>query len=400
MESILTSPVFQMSLLLFVALAGYLIASRINQSAVIGLILVGILVGPSALGLVTYTDFVAGLANLGAVILLFVIGLEFKVQDIVGIRNGVIATVGVIIPWIGGYLLSLAFGYPVPGAIFIGTALTATSIAITANVLREMGKLQTTAAKAIIGAAVIDDVLSLLALSMSSEVVSGVFSPAGIALILVKSVLFILIAGAFGIYVVSRYIEHLDKTPFARKYPEFLFIFAMMMAFFYAMVAELTGLSAIVGAFIAGVSIEGVRLSHCRDIREGAEYLQIIFASIFFVSLGVLADFSKLTPDIVIFLAALILVAIVTKLVGCGLPAKLMGMSTKDSLIVGFGMIPRGEVAMIVALIGLQQGIIDQGIYVALVLMSLVTTIIVPVIYRNWFFRGALPEHIEAPDCR
>lgn len=148
-------PVFQMSLLLFVSLAGYLVASRINQSAVIGLILVGIVVGPSMLGLITYTDFVAGLANLGAVILLFVIGLEFKVQDIVGIRNGVIAAIGVILPWIGGYGLSIAFGFSTSSAIFIGTALTATSIAITANVLREMGKLQTNAAKAIIGAAVI-----------------------------------------------------------------------------------------------------------------------------------------------------------------------------------------------------------------------------------------------------
>ena len=290
MENILMQPVFQMSLLLFVALAGYLVASRINQSAVIGLILVGILVGPSALGLITYTDFVAGLANLGAVILLFVIGLEFKIQDIVGIRNGVIAAVGVIVPWIGGYGISIAFGFDTSSAIFIGTALTATSIAITANVLREMGKLQTDAAKAIIGAAVIDDVLSLLALSVSSEVVEGVFSPQGIAFVIIKAIAFIVLAGAFGIFVVSRYIERLDRSRFARKFPEFIFIFAMMMAFFYAMMAELTGLSAIVGAFIAGVSFEGVRLTHCRDIKEGAEYLQIIFASIFFVSLGVLAD--------------------------------------------------------------------------------------------------------------
>ncbi len=398
MENILVQPVFQMSLLLFVALAGYLVASRINQSAVIGLILVGIVVGPSVLGLITYTDFVAGLANLGAVILLFVIGLEFKIQDIVGIRNGVIAAVGVIVPWIGGYGLSIAFGFDTSSAIFIGTALTATSIAITANVLREMGKLQTDAAKAIIGAAVIDDVLSLLALSVSSEVVEGVFSPQGIILVVIKSIAFIVLAGAFGIFVVSRYMERFDRSSFAKKYPEFLFIFAMMMAFFYAMMAELTGLSAIVGAFIAGVSFEGVRLRHCRDIKEGAEYLQIIFASIFFVSLGVLADFRQLTPGIVIFLVALIVVAIITKVVGCGIPARLMGMSTKDSLIVGFGMAPRGEVAMIVALIGLQQGIIDQNIYVALVLMSLVTTIVTPIIYRNWFYKGE-PGTTETNDA-
>jgi Kef-type K+ transport system membrane component KefB len=388
MEDILTQPVFQMSLLLFVSLAGYLVASRINQSAVTGLILVGIVVGPSALGLVTYTDFVAALANLGAVILLFVIGLEFKIEEIVSARNGIIAAIGIIVPWIGGYWLSLAFGLPVPSAIFIGTALTATSIAITANVLREMGKLQTEASKAIIGAAVIDDVLSLLALSVSSQIVGGVFSLPDIAIVIIKSVLFIVIAGAIGVYVVSRYIERFDKTRFAQRYPEFLFIFAMMMAFLYAMLAELAGLSAIVGAFIAGVSFEGLRLQHCRDIKEGGEYLQIIFASIFFVSLGVLADFRAVTTEIVIFLTALTVVAVITKIIGCGIPARLMGMSSKDSLVLGIGMVPRGEVAMIVALIGLQQGIIGQGLYVALVLMSLITTIITPIIYRNWLFRG------------
>ena len=123
MDSLFTSPEFQMSLLLFVALGGYLIASRINQSAVIGLILVGLLVGPSMLGWITYTDFVRGLAHLGAVILLFVIGLEFNVKEILSLRNGVIAAVGVIVPWIGGYWLSIAFGYDMPSAIFIGTAL-------------------------------------------------------------------------------------------------------------------------------------------------------------------------------------------------------------------------------------------------------------------------------------
>jgi Kef-type K+ transport system membrane component KefB len=391
MEEILTQPVFQMSLLLFVSLAGYLVASRINQSAVIGLILVGIVVGPSALGLVTYTDFVAALANLGAVILLFVIGLEFKIEEIVAARNGIIAAIGVIVPWIGGYWLSLAFGLPGPSAIFVGTALTATSIAITANVLREMGKLQTEASKAIIGAAVIDDVLSLLALSFSTQIVGGAISIPDIALIILKSVVFIVAAGAFGVLVVSRYIERFDRTKFAQRYPEFLFIFAMMMAFLYAMLAELTGLSAIVGAFIAGVSFEGIRLQHCRDIKEGGEYLQIIFASIFFVSLGVLADFRALTPEIIIFLVALTFMAVITKVVGCGLPARLMGMSSKDSIVIGFGMVPRGEVAMIVALIGLQQGIIDQGLYVALVLMSLITTVITPIIYRNWLFKGEAP---------
>jgi Kef-type K+ transport system membrane component KefB len=387
MESLFTSPEFQMSLLLFVSLGGYLIASRINQSAVIGLILVGIVVGPSALGWITYTDFVAALAHLGAVVLLFVIGLEFKLKDILSARNGLIAAVGVIIPWIGGYWLSLLFGYDTASAIFIGTALTATSIAITANVLKELGKLQTEAAKAIIGAAVIDDILSLLALAISTDIVSGTITAGGIVIVALKAVAFIVIAGAFGLLVVTRYMERLDKTPFAKKYPEFIFIFAMMMAFLYAMLAEAVGLSAIVGAFIAGVSFEGVHLIQSRDLKEGAEYLQIIFASIFFVSLGILADFHALTPEVVVFLIVLTIVAIVTKVVGCGIPAKLSGLCTKDALIVGFGMAPRGEVAMIVALIGLESGIIGQEVYVTLVLMSLLTTLFTPIVYRNWLYR-------------
>ncbi|MEN6443059.1 MAG: cation:proton antiporter [Methanoregula sp.] len=389
MDSLFTTPEFQMSLLLFVALAGYLIASRINQSAVIGLILVGIVVGPSFLGWIGYTDFVRSLAHLGAVVLLFVIGLEFKIKDILSMRNGIIAAIGVIVPWIGGYGISVLFGYDTAGAIFIGTALTATSIAITANVLKEMGELQSDAAKAIIGAAVIDDVLSLLALAITSDVVTGSLSISGIAFVAVKAIAFIIIAGAIGLLVVSRFLEHIDTLSFCEKYPEFIFIFAMMIAFLYAMIAEAVGLSAIVGAFIAGVSVEGVVLTQSRSLKEGAEYLQIIFASIFFVSLGIIADLRAVTPDILLFIIVLTVVAIITKVVGCGLPARLAGMSWRDSLIVGFGMAPRGEVAMIVALIGLEAGIIGQGIYVALVLMSVLTTIFTPLIYRNWFFRNS-----------
>ncbi|NMB79448.1 MAG: cation:proton antiporter [Methanomicrobiales archaeon] len=388
MESLFTLPEFQMSLLLFVALGGYLIASRINQSAVIGLILVGLLVGPSVLGWITYTEFVRSLAHLGAVILLFVIGFEFNMEDIIKPRNFTIAFVGVIIPWIGGWGLAVLFGFDTASAIFVGTACTATSIAITANVLKELGKLQSEAAKAIIGAAVIDDVLALLVLAISTDVVGGSFSYLGIAIVTVKAIAFIVIAAAFGLLVISKYLITLDKTPFVRKYPEFIFIFAMMLAFLYAMIAEAVGLSAIVGAFIAGVSFKDVTLHQSHSLKEGAEYLQIIFASIFFVSLGIIADLHQVTSEILLFLAALTIVAILTKVIGCGIPAKIGGLCTKDSLIVGFGMAPRGEVAMIVALIGLEAGIIGQGIYVALVLMSLLTTIITPIVYRNWFYKG------------
>ena len=160
----------QMSLLLFVALGGYLLASRIHQSAVVGEILIGLIVGPSFLELITYTNFVQSIASLGAVILMFVIGFEFNIRDLTDIRFGVIGLVGVIVPWLGGYATAILFGFDNVSALFIGTALTATSIAITANVLREMSLLESAAAKAIIGTAVIDDVLSLLALSITASV--------------------------------------------------------------------------------------------------------------------------------------------------------------------------------------------------------------------------------------
>lgn len=157
-----------MSFLLFVALAGYILASRVNQSVVIGEILLGVLAGPSVLGIVTYIDFVSSIAHLGAIILLFVVGLEFRFEDIAKPRYALIAVCGVIVPWLMGYATASLFGFGFGGSVFVGTALTATSIAITANVLKEMGALHTDAARAIIGAAVVDDVLSLLVLSVGN----------------------------------------------------------------------------------------------------------------------------------------------------------------------------------------------------------------------------------------
>jgi Kef-type K+ transport system membrane component KefB len=387
LDSILANTEFQMSLLMFVALAGYLIAYRINQSAVVGIILAGILVGPSLLGLVAYTEFVSTLAHLGAVVLLFTIGLEFNIRDIAKLRYFIIALTGIIVPALGGFFLARLFKFEFNASVFIGTALTATSIAITANVLREMGKLQTETAKAIIGAAVIDDILALLALSISEGLVSGEISAMPVLITAIKAIVFI-VGGVFiGMLVFNKLLVRLDRTNICRKYPESIFIFTIMIAFLYAMAAEYVGLSAIVGSFLAGASFTSVKLSQGDIFREGAEHLQIIFASIFFVSLGVIMDIHAITVTLIWFVLALTAVAIITKAVGCGLPALLQRMSFKDSLIVGMGMVPRGEVAMIVALIGLNQNLINQGTYSVLILMSLLTTIIPPLLLRNWLYK-------------
>jgi Kef-type K+ transport system membrane component KefB len=385
--SILSNIEFQMSLLMFVALAGYLIAYRINQSAVVGIILAGIVVGPSLLGLVTYTDFVSTLAHLGAVVLLFTIGLEFNIKDILKIRYFFIALMGIVIPALGGYFLARLFSYDFKASIFVGVALTATSIAITANVLREMGKLQTGAARAIIGAAVIDDVLALLALSISEGIVSGELSSISVLITIVKAIGFIVLGVIIGKLLLSRLIVRIDKTKIGVKYPESIFIFAIMIAFLYALAAEFVGLSAIVGSFLAGASFAGVKLVRGEIFREGAEHLQIIFASVFFVSLGVIMDLHYVTLNLLWFVLALSVVAILTKVIGCGVPAIIQRMSIRDSIIIGLGMVPRGEVAMIVALIGLSQNLINQSTYSALILMSLLTTIIPPLVLRNWLFK-------------
>jgi Kef-type K+ transport system membrane component KefB len=393
-EEILSSTDFQMTLLLFVALAGYLIAYRINQSAVVGIILAGILVGPSLLGLVTYTDFVSSLAHLGAVVLLFTIGLEFNIKEIARVRYLVIALCGVVVPVLGGFFTAELFGFDFKAAVFIGVALSATSIAITANVLREMGKLQTEAAKAIIAVAVVDDVLALLFLSVAEGVVSGDISVGSLLITALVAVAFIGIGILVGKFVFARFMVRLDKTSMCNKYPESIFIFAIMTAFLYGLVAELVGLSAIVGSFLAGASFSEVKLNRGVIFREGAEHLQIIFASIFFVSLGVIMDVHYITLDIVWFVLALTAVAIITKIIGCGLPAKLYGMSWKNTAIVGVGMAPRGEVGMIIGLIGLNQGLINMGVYSAIILMCLITTIIPPLIMRNWIYRDKSKKEV------
>jgi len=387
MTEILHLVEFQMTFLLFVALAGYLIASRINQSAVIGEILVGLLVGPSVLGLITYTDFVSSLAHLGAIFLLFVVGMEFKLEDIVKPRYLLIATAGMVVPWVMGYGTAILFGFSFGAALFVGTALTATSIAITANVLKEMGKLKTEAARAIIGAAVIDDVLGLVVLGVSNGVVGGSLSALAVGGLFLKALFFLGAGALVGHYGFRRLLVAIDGTSFTKRYPEVTFIFATMIAFFYGVAAEVLGLSAIVGAFIAGTSLGGIAFRQGKDLHHGSEAITAIFASIFFVSLGILADVRALDAHVLLFLVTITIVAIASKLLGCGGTALLTRSSLLDSTVIGFGMAPRGEVAMIIALIGLDRGLIGQDLYVAIILMSLITTILTPIVLRPWLFR-------------
>lgn len=384
----LSTPIeLQMSLMLLFALFGYLLSSRIGQPAVVGQLVLGIIVGPSLLGWVQYTPFISNIAHLGAIILLFVIGFEFKIKEIIQVKNIVVGCLGVIVPWIGGYWLAHFFGFEFSKAILLGVVLTATSIAITADTLREMGKLNSEVAKVIIGAAVVDDILALLALTVAKQLSLGIFSWSVTGWFISKAIVFLLVGIFIGHYILIRIVARIDNSKLAIRYPELVFIFSLMVAFFYAIAAELMGLSAIVGAFVAGVALEGIHLKNSVHFKEGAEYLRIIFGAVFFISLGIMADLKAFDMNMIWFALSLTLVAIITKVIGCSIPAKCFGMSWRDSMIVGFGMAPRGEIAMIIALIALNEKVIAQPAYVAIVAMSLLTTLLVPLILKNILFK-------------
>ena len=378
----------QMSLLLAVALAGHLLSGLVRQPAVVGQILVGLIVGPSVFGWITYTSFVTNVAHLGAIVLLFVVGLEFRARELAAIRPFLIAIAGVIVPWLAGYLVARGFGFETTRALLIGVALSATSIAITADTLRELGRLQSPESRLIIGAAVIDDVLALLALSMTEQIGTGTFDVASIALMAIKAVLFIAAGAWLGEIVLARLSAKIDNSRLAERSPEFVFVLGLLTAFTYALIAEHLGLSAIVGAFVAGIVFEGIQVNRSRSVHLGAEYIRAAFGAVFFVSLGVLADLRTVGTETLIFAGVLTLVAFFSKFIGCGITARLTGVNTRDSLVIGVGMAPRGEVAMVIALLALNRGMLEQPAYVAMVLMSLITTLVVPVLLRNWLYRN------------
>ncbi len=387
MQYISTSIEFQMSLLLFAALAGHLLAIGLRQPAVVGEILTGLLLGPSLLSWITYTSFVSGVAQLGAIVLLFVVGLEFKLRDILTWENGAIAFFGVLVSCLLGYGLSSAFGFDSQRAFLVGVALAATSIAITADVLRELGRLHSPNTTTIIGASVLGNILALLALSYSRQALHSDFNLTQGMLLAVKALLFLVVASVFGRLFLVRWIKTLDHTSLAKRYPQFVFIFAMLIAFAYAMLAERAGLSAILGAFVAGIALEGIELQVSRRFSEGADFLRILFGAIFFVSLGVLADLRGFTLSNVLFMLALTVTAVLSKLVGCGLPAMGLGKRFDEAMVIGIGMVPRGEVAMVIALLSLTEGLIQQPAYASIILMSLLTMIATPMALKYWLLR-------------
>jgi len=404
-EDLLNDIWFKLTLLLVVAIASNFLFSRFGQPKIIGQILLGILIGPSLLGLITVSqtdsgDIVNRLAELGAIILLFMIGLECRMKDIYTKAAVIVATCGVIVPWISGFMIAeWMLPDPIVGtrfaqSVIIGAALVATSVAITAGVLKEMGIIGSRPAKIILGAAVVDDVLGMIVLAVSSELALGTgLQIINIAWIVMAAVAFVAIGAFVGSKYISKMISAVERKGAHHKIPESGFMLAISFAFLYAFIAESIGISAIVGAFVAGTSLASCE--HNAKFRNHTEVLGWVFAPIFFISLGILVNI-RLPLEIWAFALILTLVAVVTKLVGCGIPAKLVGLNNKESLAVGFGMVPRMEIAMVIALYALGNQIISQDIYSIIVLMGLLTALFTPPILK-WAMKGTpkTPEQCE-----
>ena len=395
-EDLLNDIWFKLTLLLVVAIASNFLFSRFGQPKIIGQILLGILIGPSVLGLITVNqadsgDIVNRLAELGAIILLFMIGLECNMREIYTKASVLVATVGVIVPWVSGFMIAEwmlpdpIIGTKFAQSVIIGAALVATSVAITAGVLKELKVIGSKPAKVILGAAVVDDVLGMIVLAISSELALGTgIQILNIAWIVMAAVAFVGIGAMVGSRYISKLVSAVEKKGTDHRIPESGFLLALSFAFLYAFIAESIGISAIVGAFVAGTSLASCE--HNAKFRSKSEVLGWVFAPIFFLSLGILVNI-QLPLEIWAFALILTLVAAVTKLVGCGVPARLLGLSNRESLAVGFGMIPRMEIAMVIALYALGNQIISQDVYSILVLMGLLTALFTPPMLK-WAMKG------------
>lgn len=393
LDDMLSDVWFELTFLLVVSLFASLIFARYGQPKIIGYIVVGVIIGPSVLGIITpaegevtgLPEVIQMLALLGSIILLFMIGLECDLKEVYTKRSIAIAVGGVLLPWLAGFLVADMFGYDSIDAVFIGATLVATSVAVTAGVTSELGMIGTPVAYAIIGAAVVDDVLGMVVLSISRNFPEGAIDPLSILLLVGGAVLFIVLGSWIGSRFLTKLVFNVQVSGYRRKLPMSGFVLALSIAFLYSFIAEVIQISAIVGAFVAGTAFSG---SVLRDgFRKGTQYLEALFVPIFFVSLGVVVDIGGMV-NAMLFGLVLTVVAVLTKIVGCGLPAKLTGMNFWDSMAVGTGMTPRLEIAFIIAYVGLSSGIIEPDVYSVVVFMGLVTALFAPFLLRKSLERG------------
>jgi Kef-type K+ transport system membrane component KefB len=356
------------------------LAEKIGQPAVLGELVAGVLLGSSVLALVDPTvQVIHLLAEIGVVILLFEIGLETDLKKLLQVGGASLTTaiVGVVLPFAGGYYVAALLGLDTMVAVVCGAALTATSVGITARVLSDLGRLQETESQIVLGAAVIDDIIGLIILAIVAQLVAGAaVTPTGItvtALVAFGFVALVLVLGRFLVPPVFDLLARIGK-------PETLATMALAFAFLVAYLADAAGSALIVGAFAAGLVLAPTR--HAHIIEAGVTRLGHFFVPIFFVVVGASVDVRTFADGTVMSVGlALIAVAIVGKLAAGYAPFWFRGKKS----VIGVGMIPRGEVGLIFAQMGLTSGVLDVGIFSALTLMVMVTTFMAPPLLKVLF---------------
>lgn len=364
-----------------------LLAKRLGAPQVVGEIVAGLLIGPSVLGLVAPSDYITTTAEIGVLLLMFMAGLTTNIREL--IKSGpmalLIACVGVIVPLIGGTVLySCFYGFSEVGseeffrAVFIGVILTATSVSITVETLKELGKLEGRIGTLITGAAIIDDVIGIFVLTF----VIG-FRDKGTSLLGVtfRTLAFLVLCGTVGIgvYYLFKYVD--KHHPHQRRIP----ILGLTLCLAMAYLAETYfGIADITGAYIAGILL--CNLKDSKYINEKMDISSyIFFGPVFFAGIGIKTQFTEVDAEIVLFSIFFVIVGLLTKVIGCGLTAKAFGFSTSDSLKVGVGMMTRGEVALIVSQKGLNVGLLDEKYFTAVIMLILVSSLLTPILLKLLF---------------
>jgi Kef-type K+ transport system membrane component KefB len=369
-------------------LSGYL-SARLGQPAVVGELLMGLILGPTLLDMLHWPVLGGGeleetfhqLAHLGVLLLMFIAGLEVDLGSMLQTgRPAVLAgTLGVVAPIVLGALVVLPFGFGIQDSLAMGLVLAATSVSISAQTLMELGVLRSRVGIALLGAAVVDDVLAILALSLFLALATGGAGGAlALVWVLVRMIAFLVTAGAAGFLLIPRLAPRVDRLPISQG----LLALAFVIALVYGWAAEaLGGMAAITGAFLAGVLF--ARTSLRRTIEEGMHSLAYAWlVPVFFVSIGLSVDAKGLGWNDLLLTLVIIVVALVSKVLGAGLGARWGGFSSRESLQLGAGMMSRGEVGLIVATAELEANLIGEQVFADVVIMVLVTTLVTPVVLR------------------
>ncbi|MFN0085399.1 MAG: cation:proton antiporter [Blastocatellia bacterium] len=346
---------------------------RLKQPAVVGEILAGVVIGPGMLAWVAPNELTDLLAELGVIFLLFLVGMETKPGDIfrVGGRAALVAVMGVIVPFVAGFGLMLAWGKPSIEATFVGVAMVATSVGITARVLGQMGLISLQTSRIILGAAVIDDVLGLIILSVVSSLAKGGVDYTQIVITSLLAVGFTLLIALVGARTVNRMQPRIKRLRIGQSWLLFGFSSCLALAF----VASYVGVAAIIGAFLAGMALS--ESTKGTDMPIQAEAVTEFLLPFFLTSIGMklkLAVFFD--ADVIVLALAVTVVAVLTKVLGCGLAAAPLGW--KKALQIGVGMAPRGEVGIVVAQIGLGLAAVSEAAYGVVLFMAVATTLIAP----------------------